>query len=357
MNPFLPPEHKFAILALSNVRADFPDGLSLPGGIAVLRKFPIELDPHWRDWLGLDFPRIADANLVLVRTAGDGFPPDTLVFADATNEALARRLVEVFAMLRLMGTIEYESAFFLTGYSRRDRTFCQNYSKLVPFYFTRGCLPWMPRPGDLAAAARLAAEKESFLSRFSDLPKVRIFRGWVALSAALQQYFASDRIHGFVRALEALIYPDIGKTARQFVDRCSLFAAPSEHRTAVWDALREAYSMRCDVEHVHDWDRSLSKYDVGEREDVAYWRTRQMETLACLAYARIFGDRELQKSFSTDEDIIALWQKPEGEIRGLFGEPFEITNLKIVTDYDLSGRAKVSEWPAGWIEGLQRMYP
>ena len=260
-------------------------------------------------------------------------------------------------MLRLMGTIEYESAFFLTGYSKGDGNFCQNYSKLAQFYNTRGCLPWMLTAADLNAAAGLATAKQSFLSTFSDLHKVRIFRGWVALSAALQQYFASDRIHGFVRALEATIHPKIGKTARQFKDRCSIFAARPEGRTAVWETLREIYAMRCDVEHLNDWDQSLSTYAPDKREDIAYWRTRQTETLACLTYARIFGDSELQRSFSTDENIAALWRAPESEIRRLFGQTFDITELKNVTKYDLTGRAHVSEWPAGWMEKLKRTHP
>jgi hypothetical protein len=354
MHPLLTPQHKFAILALSEVRADFPDALRLPDGIAVLQKIPIELDPNWRNWLGLDMPRISDANLVLVCTA-EGLRPDSLSIADATNTALADRLVEVFAMLRLLGTVEYDSAFFLTGYSNRERTFCQSYSKLARFHHTRGCLPWMPRPAELEAAVRLAVAKKSFLSKFPDQHKARIFRGWVALSSALQQYFASDRIHGFVRALEALIRPDIGKTKRQFAERCSFFAAPRKHQTAAFDVLLEAYLMRCDVEHLHDWDRSLQKYDVAERENIAYWRTRQMETLACFAYARIFGDPELQKYFSTDDDIAALWTDAE-RVRELFKDPTDITELEIVTKYDLTGRANVLEWPAGWIDSLQRVY-
>jgi hypothetical protein len=351
MHPLFQAECKFAILALSNVKADFPDGLKLPDGVTALQKFPIELDPNWRNWLGLDMPRIVNANLVLVCTA-DEFTPEILTISDKTNEALANRLVEVFVMLRLLGTIEYESAFFLTGFSRNRTAACQSYSKLASFHQTRGCLPWMFTPKDLEAATQLAVAKESFLSKFPDRHKVRIFRGWVSLSAGLQQYYASDRIHAFVRALEALVYPKIGRTARQFTDRCSILAAPNERRATTWDVIREAYAMRCDVEHVNDWDLSLAEYEVEERENIAYWRTRQMETLACLSYARIFGDAELQRTFSTDQDIAAFWRMPEREIRKQFGDSIDITALQNVTKYDATGRARVSEWPSGWMEKL-----
>jgi hypothetical protein len=354
MHPAFQPESKFGVLAISTVKADFPDGLQISDGITVLRKFPIELDSHWRDWLGLDFSKITDADLILVCAATTA-TTENLSVAGATNMELYNRLVEIFVMLRLLGTIEYDSAFVLTGYSDRERAFCQNYTKLARFHFTRGCLPWMPRPAELETAALLAEAKKSFFSTFPDPHRARIFRGWVALNSALQQHFASDRIHGFVRALEALTRPEIGKTRRQFAERCSFLAAPAKNQTTAFDVLIEAYLMRCDVEHLHDWDRSLQKYDAADRENIAYWRTRQMETLACLAYARIFGDPEIQKCFRADGDIVTLWTNPK-RVRELFQDPFDITELKLVREYDITGRAKFSEWPDEWIGSLKRVY-
>ena len=87
--------------------------------------------------------------------------------------------------------------------------------------------PLVIREAHLVTAASLAKTKASLLASFPDTRSVRIFRGWWALTSALQQFYASDRIHGFVRALEAVIYPEIGKTEKQFIHRCSLFAAPS----------------------------------------------------------------------------------------------------------------------------------
>jgi hypothetical protein len=159
-----------------------------------------------------------------------------------------------------------------------------------------------------------------------------------------------------VRALEALIYPEITKTEKQFVHRCSLFGAPSIGKDAARQALEDAYRMRCDVEHVHDWDRSLNKYAVADREDVAYWRTRQMESLACMAYARIFTDSALQQHFYTDTALRQFWQTPEHLVRVAFGVLCDITKLKLVRAYDGWGRAEFSEWPKGWNQTLQRKH-
>ena len=350
-----PNDCKFAFLGLTNARVDIPaTGITLPDGTEVVTKFPIELNSQWQSWLGIQASQVNSANLVLARTATDGFPPASLPISDDTSWNLAKRIENVFSMLRLLGTIEYESAFLIMGYVQSGQTVCQHFNKFGRYEITRGCLPWLIREEHLATAASLAQTKASLLASFPDAQNVRLFRGWWALTTALQQFYASDRIHGFVRALEALIYPAIGKTEKQFIHRCSLFAAPSAGKDAARQALEEAYKMRCDVEHVHPWDRSLTQYAVSEREDIAYWRTRQMESLACLAYAKIFADNALQRHFQTDTALDQFWRKPEHEIRNTVGCVCDITKLKLVTTYDSWGRAVFSQWPTGWRESLQR---
>jgi hypothetical protein len=114
--------------------------------------------------------------------------------------------------------------------------------------------------------------------------------------------------------------------------------------------------MRCDVEHVHPWDRSLAKYAVLDREDIAYWRTRQMESLACLAYVKVFADSTLQQHFQDDTALEQFWRMPEHDIRAALGCACDITGLKLVKNYDGLGRAVFSEWPTGWRESLERRY-
>ena len=353
----IPSDCKFAFLGLTNVRVDLPStGMALPDGTRVFTQLPIELDSQWQSWLGIQASEISRANLVLARTATTGFAPEHLPISDNTNLDLAKQIENIFTMLRLLGTIEYETAFLIIGHVQQGRAVCQNLSKFGRFEITRGCLPWIIREGHLFEAATLAQAKASWLTSSGDARNVRLFRGWWALTTALQQFYASDRIHGFVRALEALIYPEVGKTEKQFIHRCSLFAASNAAKNEARDVLKEAYRMRCDVEHVHQWDRSLAKYSSGEREDIAYWRTRQMESLACLAYAKIFADNGLHQHFQTDAALEQFWRKPEHEIRHALGAVCDIAELKLVKCYDGWGRALPSEWPSGWRRSLERKY-
>jgi len=350
----LPDECKFALLGLTHVRVDLPAaGVVLGDGTHVLSRFPFEMNSQWQSWLGIEASQVSEANFVLARMATTGFPPAALPVSDGTNSELAKQADNIFTMLRLLGTIEYERGFLVTGYVQNGQAVCQNFSKLGRLEITRGCLPWMIREEHLVAAADLARAKSSLMGSFPDARGARILRGWWALTTGLQQFYASDRIHGFVRALEALIYPEIGKTEGQFVHRCSLFAALGAGKDAAREALAEAYKMRSDVEHLHEWDRSLGKYPAADREDVAFWRTRQMESLACAAYARIFTDTVLQKNFGNDAALEQFWRKPEHEVRAALGCVCDITKLKLVKKYDGWGRADLSEWPAGWADTLK----
>jgi hypothetical protein len=113
----IPSNCKFAFLGLTNARVDIPNaGITLPDGTHVFTQLPIELDSQWQSWLGIQASQISGANLVLVRTATTGFAPEHLSISDNTNLDLAKQIENIFTMLRLLGTIEYESAFLVIGH-------------------------------------------------------------------------------------------------------------------------------------------------------------------------------------------------------------------------------------------------
>jgi hypothetical protein len=84
----------------------------------------------------------------------------------------------------------------------------------------------------------------------------RVIRGLDALLGGLKQT-GQDRLHQFVRSLEALIFPDVGDTKRQFTHRCQTFARAAEDTRSL---LQEAFDMRSDIEHLHEWDEAVQNY-------------------------------------------------------------------------------------------------
>lgn len=335
---------KFAILAIHDVRANLASETVLQDGTHVVEDFPFSLEEHWRDWIGtVQFEKVCRSNLFLIRSATQGWPEGQLqVAGDPVSEQLQDDLGSIFAMLRMLGTIEYDSAYTLSGHVEERNATCRRFAQTERFNVTRGCLPWAIQEKDLRLAVDLSRAYRRFQQETPAGQTRRFGRGCYSLKVGFERYYASDRLHAFVRALEALILPETGKTEKQFVARCTLFAGPQTAQSPIQEALREAYRMRCDVEHVHEWDRSLQTYPAAEREHIAYWRTRQMETLACAAYTKVLLDPRLAECFYDENKLAEFWQKPDEEIRLAFGDVCDISKMCIVRQYDDYGRAAVS---------------
>jgi len=349
----LEPNCKFAVIAANNARVDIPSALTLQDGTRVLSSSPFPLDATWRDWLGtMQSYNLQACNLFLLRTATSGWPDGQLsIFGGDVDTKLQSDVGGIFAFLRIVGSIEYSDAFLLAGHAEDGAPSCRHFATTMRFNTTGGCLPWVIREADLRTAVQLHRSYSALLGKFPE--KWRFSRGCRALKVALEQDYASDRLHGFVRSLEALILPAQGKTERQFVSRCSLFAGPKAEEANIRALLQETYRMRCDIEHVHHWDRSLQAYPTAEREDVARWRTRQMEELACTVYRKVISDPVLQLHFYTDTAIESFWKKPEDEIRAAFGNTCNVLQMKIVKKYSANWRAHPSEWPTEIFENLR----
>ncbi len=342
---------KFSALAIVNVRAELSSsGTFLPDGTQVLTRFPFELEAHWGRWLGSTvIESLKDCNLVFLRTATGGWTTESVPVVDDVNARLREEVLGLFSVLRLIDTIEYDSAVEFDGYLKSGQSYCRTSSRLEHYGVTRGYFPWTIREADLLTAANLYAGRKELLKQLPDPQRWRIWRGYDALNMGLEHPRADNRLHSFIRALEALILHEAGKTEKQFVSRCLIFAAPNANQATARAALQEAYRMRSDVEHLHEWDRSLANaYPSGERQDVALLRTRQMERLACWAYRQILTNCELQKRFSRDADVTAFWALPEADIQTAFGTTCDITELGKVSSEKCNGigRAHPSEWPA-----------
>src|SRR5216684_3410073 len=112
-----------------------------------------------------------------------------------------------------------------------------------------------------------------------------------------------DRLRELTRAVEGLIKPDKNKTtAAYFKVRGQVLGVKGNSSEEI---LYDSYKMRCDIEHVHAWDRYLEKYPEDQRIGTANMRVRQMEALARESYRRIFVNSDIRSHFETDDAIDA----------------------------------------------------
>jgi hypothetical protein len=322
---------KFALLTFS-AHIDLPAmPFRLSDGAWVMPGIPVTDLGIWKEWIGtIRMEQLQRANLVLfVQEASDN--PD--IVNDA-HQRLANRLHQLFCLMHLRSGIEYESADLLCGSLEHGGPEIRQIRKIPTFYKTKGyrraavTKDWLE---DAILHRDGMMTMETYKGEFR-----RTMRGLNALLNGLQQQHGQDRLHQFVRALEALILPAKGNTTHDFLHRCQTFArACSDTRTL----LLEAYSMRSDTEHMHHWDEAMQDYPADQRDDVCCQRTRQIEHLTCDAYSRLLHGAALRDHFRTDDTTRAFWQMRDDQRRTLWGTPLDITQEPLVRNYNQFGRA------------------
>jgi hypothetical protein len=307
---------KFALQTFNNIFVDLPrTPFRLSDGTWVMPGVPVASLGIWKEWIGsIRIEHLAKANLVLFVEE----PSDNPEILDDAHQRLADGLSRLFRLVHLRRGIEYESADLLCGLSEQGTPRIRQMSRQPTFFQSKGyrrapvTKEWLEDAIPLrAGVAALEATKTA-----------RAIRGLNTLLNGLNEQTGQDRLHQFVRSLEALILPDIGSTKKQFTHRCQTFARASQDTQSL---LQEAFDMRSDTEHLHTWDKAVQNYPADEREDVCWQRTRQIEHLACDAYSRMLRHPALREHFRTDNTIAAFWKLPDDQRRSLWGQPLDIT--------------------------------
>ena len=143
-----------------------------------------------------------------------------------------------------------------------------------------------------------------------------MMKGLRALEQALQSDGADERIHNFVRAIEAVLKPKRGNTTKQFVDRCT--AAFTMLNAANRDALRDIYEIRSAVEHLNPIEDALTRHPADTRDGISYKRLAQAEALALKVWSDLALSADLRRLLADDALMQAFWAKPEDEIGRLW---------------------------------------
>ena len=308
---------KFALMTVNNVFTNLStSAFQLCDGTWIMPGMPVPDIGIWKKWLGsIRLERLGRANLVLFVEE----PSDNPGILDDVHQRLSGNLGLLFSMLHLRVGIEMESADLLCGSSVNGvpeirEMYQMPYFRQSPGYMRAPITQAWLEDGLVlrAGAATMKTDRETDRKRFR-----RVIPGLHTLLKGLRET-GQDRLHQFVRSLEALTLPEIGSTKKQFAHRCQTFAGDARA------LLLEAYEIRSDTEHLNPWDNSVQRYPLDQREDVCWQRTRQIEHLACDAYSRLLRDPALRKHFRTEDTIAAFWKLQDGQRRRLWGTPLDI---------------------------------
>ena len=311
----------FALIAATDAYTDLPEHcFQLSDGTWVMPRLPVA-DKYgaWAEWLGsIRLNRLKDANLVLLAEEASEIPG----ILGGGYQRLTDHVDLLLYILLLGAGIEishHERAERLAGSSLNGVPEIKSVKDMPRFYRTQG-LPSTPITRDwLEECLVLCSGYTEMMAQKPQFRRTR--RGLDTLFKGKKEEIGQDRLHQFVRSLEALILPRQGKTTNQFAHRCQTFARAGEDTRTL---LLEAFSMRSATEHLNQWEDPEQSYTFDEREALAFQRTRQMEHLACDAYSRLLRNPALRDHFRTDDTIAEFWKLPDSEKRQLWGTPLDL---------------------------------
>jgi len=128
-----------------------------------------------------------------------------------------------------------------------------------------------------------------------------------------------------VRAVEALVKPEIGKTTAQFVHRISQTFTLANDETR--ETLLQLFDSRSSVEHMHSVLDALGGEEPVRMATVNR-RTRQIDVLARVALLRVLVSDELMAAFRSDAGIDAFWRMADAERVALWGQRLDIRTVE-----------------------------
>ncbi len=270
---------------------DFKDNIKFK------RALPSINEDKWQEWLGLQWQDMGISNAI-IEVRAETQRPEVL---DEENEKLTLKCRMLWVSLMLTGPFYLDNAYFLTGSEIKNEVGIRQF-----FKFDR----WF-NPGDDFVRKVTDAEVKKWKNIFQQIDKIyeqkenfsRLKRGLHCFLKGCSESQVNFRLPYFVRSLEALIMPDIGKTTKQFTKRVARWWKDKNEdkyfSENIAETLKEIYDIRCNFEHMHD----LTDY----LEDKQLLRSYQCEEIARKAYqAILLSESELGK-FISDTSIRKYW--------------------------------------------------
>ena len=324
---------KYGLLGISSgaVATQLPDPQQISTDLWVLRSLPFELPEHWSKWIGtIQIEALRESDLYLV-SKGPSDHPEVL---DQDNERYKKRAYHFYFGVFLTGSLRCRNdPFMLTGANHASELTVRSLSK----YSIPHCVAGYPSDEiDLTRLRTAALLADAIKTLTEDGGLARVVKILRAFQAGIESVEAGDRLHQFVRCVEGFIYPDTGKTRKQFCSRTELFLGPSRHPLA-----HELYDIRSSVEHLHSSFDMITAATERERRLTLLKRAVEAETLARYCIHRFLLNRSLWPHFETDETLAEFWTLPREDRGKIWGDHLDIDAISnrfasdIVDDYDL----------------------
>lgn len=306
----------FAFVVLSRGCTKFAYDINLGQGITAVSHLPIRLDRWWVKQLGTVVSEVvADSECVLAAT--------THKLGDVrTHQArLAKEVLLAYRAVALACGPTGVQAYLIAGADDSGRLSVYQEQEL-PIYdqvaepLPRDWTPWLIRSSAPVLAALVQAENGGEASR-------RLRRGINVLLEALSSSELPNRLHGYVRALEALL--DIPKKltgAPEFAKRLQDFC--SCRWSEAKGTFEDLYALRNKIEHMCNPEETDLRFQVGDFKTYIESETRLAERAALGVYRRVLGEAPLFQVFADTNQLRNLWTLSPNDRRSVWGKSIQV---------------------------------
>lgn len=310
---------KFAAIALRSKTSRLTQQVDVSDGFTIYPGLPYATDSEqfWRESLGtLRFDEIWNANLVFVSTV----PAQTIDLFGEDNKDANDKAFEHWYSFLLIGVPHCERINAFTGALRDGRAKLQQVGKIPLFY------PCPGTPG-LEVDKQTALRETPILNALLDVYAQRghwkrLKKGFKIFTKGISEKSSYDRVHQFVRSMEALIISVKGGTEKRFIHRCQTFCSASSGARQI---LKELYVLRSRVEHLEDWDDLFPDVDENGEIQTLQNMARQAEFLARHTYSLILQSPELLNHFKDDKSLEYFWSLKDHERSRFLTKGFDLT--------------------------------
>lgn len=296
----IPNGTKFATINLTRcpVTDDFSDAVRLSNNISVHRAPLFELGTDWdRDIGARSVEDYKNSTLVLLASRLSAAP----TFRDQEWVQLDRHVTAFFYAILMHGIPKFWGGIAARGgVASGGPPNVLELDVLQSYYWSPAAA--MPR---VSAATLRGAEAVTtgLLTVFGSSDFRRLRKGILALVGGWKAHPATDRVHAFVRALDALMNLPRGQGRTGFASRLGTFVTSSMLPT-IGD---ELYRLRSFDEHLTDWPKELAHVSIAQQPEFVSRRAYTAEATANFVYRTLLADPALLSNFRTDADIDAFW--------------------------------------------------
>ena len=313
---------KFSAITLHESTSDLTSTVKISPHLSFHHVFPYKIGPNWVNWLGtLHSTEILKADMVLLATLPSSKPG----ILDDENEKVISTVTKLLYSLFVVGVPGYSRLNLLTGGIIEGEPEVRQVSKMPTFYAVSGERALRVDKSDAEEAGRIFKTLDQIYTVPKGYDALR--RGFKIFLKAIAERLHYDRVHQFVRSLEAIILAERGRTQKQFKHRCQTFSIPSSD---TYNTLGTLYEFRSRVEHLQDWDELLGGGAQTELEESANYRCRQVEALARHTYRKILTTPSILKHFETPATLEHFWKNCKDDDRiKIWGEQFNLASVPI----------------------------